>query len=390
MTERRFIDFAPIAGARITTDGYMVAEVRCARTGCQDYRASEIGLVGDDIVTVYRPESAVFDKASLATYAGKPVTVGHPAEPVTADNWREHGVGEVGTEIARDGEFVRVALKLMDGAAIRAVQDGMREISMGYTTPLAIVDGVAPDGTPYQAMQTGPIRINHLAIVPKARGGEALRIGDGSTDGGTDRARWGATPITDRKENDMPDGIPTRTVMIDGLPVVTTDAGAQALEKLSKTIADMQAKLTDADARVASAVAANEKAMAAKDAEIADLKAQVLTEDAKAKMIADRVALETLAAKIAPAVKPSGLTDAALRKAVVVAKLGDAAVADKSEVYIDARFDILAEDAGRADPLRAAFAGVQTAAANGADAAYARYVADLQSAHRAATVKQEA
>lgn len=86
MTERNFTDFAPINGTRITADGYMVAEVRCARTGCQDYRAEDFGLMGGGVITVYRPEEVVFDKASLATFAGKPVTMGHPAEPVTADN----------------------------------------------------------------------------------------------------------------------------------------------------------------------------------------------------------------------------------------------------------------------------------------------------------------
>ncbi len=46
--------------------------------------------------------------------------------------------------------------------------------------------------------------------------------------------------------------------------------------------------------------------------------------------------------------KTEGLADAEIRKAVVAAKLGDAAIAGKPEAYIDARFDILVEDAKKA------------------------------------------
>ena len=51
----------------------------------------------------------------------------------------------------------------------------------------------------------------------------------------------------------------------------------------------------------------------------------------------------------------AGKSDADIRKAVVVAKRG-AAMADKSDAYIDAAFDLLVEDAGegKADPVRGA------------------------------------
>lgn len=158
MTEHRFTDAVTLANTRKTNDGYLVAEIRCARTGCQTYLGSEIGVQDKDKVTVYRPESTVFNRDSMATFAGKPITIGHPSEMVTAENWKDHAVGDIGEDIARDGEFIRVPIKLMDAAAIKQVEDGMREVSMGYTTPISLEDGVAPDGTPYQAVQTGPLR----------------------------------------------------------------------------------------------------------------------------------------------------------------------------------------------------------------------------------------
>ena len=84
----QFVDTAPVSGTRMTKDGYLVADVRVARTGIQQYLAREIGLNRDGIVNVYRPEETVFSKDSMATFSGKPVTMLHPPEAVTADNWR--------------------------------------------------------------------------------------------------------------------------------------------------------------------------------------------------------------------------------------------------------------------------------------------------------------
>jgi hypothetical protein len=340
-----FTDRVALDSPRLTADGYLVATVRCARTGCQDYAASELGMMDrSGPVTVYRPESAVFAKDSLATYAGKPVTVNHPPVMVDASNWKEYAAGEVGSEIARDGEFVVVPMKLMDAAAIQAVQDGTREISMGYTTPLEMQDGIAPDGTPYHAVQTGPIRINHLAIVPKARGGSNLRIGDGALS-------WGASPLTDAetKEGAMPDLL---KLMVDGLQVETTDAGAKAITKLQETITAKDAAIADASTKAQAALDAKDAEIAAKDDKIAKLEAEKLTDadiDAKVAARADLVAKAKL---VADGVEVSGLSDADIRKAAVAKVLGDAAVAGKAQAYIDARFDILVEDAEKADPVQ--------------------------------------
>lgn len=115
----QFIDAAPIAGTRRTADGYLVAEVRTARTGIQDYAGWEVGKPDMPVVKVYRPADQVFAKDSLGSYAHKPVTNDHPDEAVTADNWKDLSVGQIGDEIARDGEFVRIPLIVMDAAAIK-------------------------------------------------------------------------------------------------------------------------------------------------------------------------------------------------------------------------------------------------------------------------------
>jgi len=157
----------------------------------------------------------------------------------------------------------------------------------------------------------------------------------------------GASPIhaADRKDPDMPDTL--RTVMVDGLSVSTTDQGAQAIEKLTKERDDARKATADAQTTHQTALAAKDADLAKKDAEIDDLKGKVLDGAALDALVAKRAGLVATAKAIAPAVKADGLSDADLRRAVVVAKVGDAAVKDRSDDYITARFDILAEAVGQ-------------------------------------------
>ena len=92
------LDKAEISGTRITRDGYMVADVRAARSGIQQYAGHEVGKPDMAVVNVYRPEGEVFNKDSLASYAFKPVTINHPSTGVTADNWKQLSVGNVGAQ----------------------------------------------------------------------------------------------------------------------------------------------------------------------------------------------------------------------------------------------------------------------------------------------------
>lgn len=141
----------------------------------------------------------------------------------------------------------------------------------------------------------------------------------------------------------------TKTVILGDAAVTVPVADAVAIEAFkalsAKTLADAEA--------------GKEAALAAKDVELAKLQAQL--DDAKAKVLSDadidakvaaRSELVATAKTIAPEVKTDGLKDADIRKAVVTAKLGDAAIAEKSEAYIDARFDILAEGSAEQNPVR--------------------------------------
>lgn len=337
----KFTDRAQIGGMKETQDGYLVGQIRCARTGLQSYLGSELGLPTNDVISVYRPESEVFSRESLASYANKPISDDHPPEFVTADNWKQYGKGDIGSDVVRDGEFVSVSYKIMDGDTIAKVKAGKAEVSMGYMAEIDFQDGVTPDGEPYQAIQKN-IRINHLAIVDRGRAGKEC--------GFTDAQNWGTSPITKVLGDHNVD---LKTLIVDGLTVETTDTGVAAIQKIADDKNLVVKQLADAKAEHETAINAKDAELAKKDAEIDALKAAKLSDaeiDAKVQARSDLLAK----AKSVADADYAGMADSEIKKAAVVAKLGDAAIEGKTEAYIDARFDILVESADKADPFATA------------------------------------
>ncbi len=336
----KFIDAVSIGGTKRTEDGYLIASAKSVRTGIQIYAGWEVGRPQMDAVRVYRSPEEVFAQDSLQSFSHAPVTNLHPDEQVTADNWAEYSVGEVSTAAKRDGEWVELPLILKDAKAIKAVESGRRELSAGYTCDLAWESGVTADGQEYDARQVG-IKINHLALVNKARAGSQARIGDG-VEGGESRKAWGASPLTVANDHDEKgvSAVTEKTTSItrDGLPVTMPEAAAPIV---NKWLSDADKALEAKDAQIA----AKDAELAKKDAEIDDLKGKVMDAATLDAAVQKRADLIDAAKKIAPKIETKGIADAEIRKAAVVAVRGADAVADKSAAYIDAAFDLLVDNA---------------------------------------------
>lgn len=305
-----------------------MAEVPCARVGIQTYRGAEVdpqnehGLRDRATVRVYRPEQEVFAADSLASYAAAPVTINHPSEMVDANNWRQLGVGEINGDIIRDGERVRVPLIVRDAAAVQKAQTTHKQLSMGYATKLVYpIDGKHPDGTACDAYQT-EIRINHIALVPVARGGPELRV------------------VDERPQE------PAMKIKIGDAEVEVTDGAAVAV-----AVGTLNQKLADAETRVGTLtadLATATTAIQTKDGEIAALNQKLADAEVtpeKLQALADaRADVIGKAKTLAPALVSDGKTDAAIRKEAVQAKLGDAAK-DMSDAAIEGAFLALTKDA---------------------------------------------
>lgn len=358
-----FTDTIQVAqdSVRRTADGYLAATARVARGGnVQRYTGAEMG-VDKPYVDVYRPEDEVFSDATMSSFASRPLTNNHPTESVTADNWREYSVGYSGEGVARDGDYIRVQLLMTDSAAIADYENGKRELSMGYTSDIKWQDGTTSDGQHFDAIQTS-IRNNHIALVDKARAGHKARIGD---------RRAPSTTVPKQKEGVMPD---LKTVVVDGLTVESTASGVEAINKVQKQLDDAQAQATETQSTHDKAIADKDAEIAKRDAIIDELNEQVMTDeqlDAAVKERADLVGK----AKLVADEDYSGMSPDEIRKAAVKAKLGDAAIADKSPAYVEARFDVLQEQADSADPVRSTMSNKDTAT-DDAQAAYERKLQD--------------
>ena len=307
----KVLDSASLRGIHETPEGYLEASVRIARTGIQLYRGAELGHPDKEMVRVYRGDDAVFDKASLEKFAHMPVTVEHPAELVDSKNWKTHAVGTTGGEIMRDGEFLKIGVRVTDADAVSAIKAGKREVSVGYQAMFDWTPGVTPSGEPYDARQTR-VLANHLAITNAARAGSLARIGDS----------WGAAPIT--PNNSKGDAMATKAVTLGDSTVTVVDADAEKVEKVDK---DLKAK---------------DKSIAEKDAEIDKLKKKKQVSDSDLdKMVEARAKLVTDARTVVADMDVVGKSADQIKREAVVAS-GRFNVSDStSEAYIDAAFDIL-------------------------------------------------
>lgn len=90
-----------------TDEGFLICQnVPIARTGYYEYLPREIGRDGDTPVRVFRSEEAVFSPAAMASFEGKPVTLGHPPVNVTPENGTAYICGHVRCQQSRKGNPV--------------------------------------------------------------------------------------------------------------------------------------------------------------------------------------------------------------------------------------------------------------------------------------------
>jgi len=357
--------------ARLTKEGHLVATARVAKANnIQDYAPSELGLAPKPDGTpyrIFRPEAEVFAKDAVASAAHRPVTIDHPKQDVDAGNWKELSVGDTGGEVLRDGDFLRLPIMVMDAKGVQAARTTHQEFSLGYSAELKMEPGRFGDAAYDGSMHT--IRVNHLAMCGTARGGSELRI------------------VDERPAHLRDTEIPTMKIKIGDAEVDPTNGEAVsiAVGALNKKLGDAEAsnatlttQLTDANAKVATLE--TEKATLEKKVADATLTPEKLRDAAKS------YALVVGKAKALGLTVTDSMDEPAIMKAVVDAKMGDAAKG-WDEKQIAASFAVLAKDAKveDADPLRAAISGqpinVGDSAGKVADARNA-WLAAKENAHR--------
>lgn len=158
-----------------TPEGFLLCVgVSIARTGDQEYLESETPLKAKDgKIVIHRDEKEVFSPATLASFEGKPFTIGHPTEFVNTQNWKELAHGHIQNVRRGEGDQkndVVADILITDQKAISLVRSGKRSLSCGYEAEYVQID----DGRGEQRAIVG----NHLALVEEGRAGPSYAIKD--------------------------------------------------------------------------------------------------------------------------------------------------------------------------------------------------------------------
>jgi uncharacterized protein len=335
------------ADGTIKVDGYLT------RTGIFEYRNPD-GSVRRE----YRPDAEVFKLDSLESFQMVPLTNDHPPEMLTAANAKQYAVGAVGESVRKDGDKVAASIVVYDAVTVAKLERGKVQLSCGYECDLDPTPGEI-NGSRYDAIQRN-IRGNHVALVDVGRAGPDVRIR-------------------------MDAGI----MVIDECDDLIVDKPENPVEpKLIETLEKLAAEKTRADEAVA--LAASEKARADAEAARADgLKAEASNaekarkdaEDTFNQRVLDRVALVSKATAILGAeANVNELNDRAIKVAVVKKVDSEDLGVDKSDAYVDGRFDSAAARCVKAD---AALAEVRQSVQDSSDAG-----ADAEAAARAKMIER--
>lgn len=333
--------------ATIDENGFLVDTPVVARLGVQVYYMEDGRTVRE-----FRPAEEVFKDESLASYQGKPMTLDHVF--VNSENAKEVVVGSVSGKAEPLGSSVVAPIVIYDNTAIQEAMAGnAKELSVGYSAILDETPGWgdpitgeyilksdgnqldAPEGwQEFDAIQRD-IKVNHLAMVYRGRAGIAKLNMDGEQE----------NPYTTDVDINKEDKQEMIKIKLDG---------AQEFEVAPEIASHIEALNAKAD----TAIAERDALKAKVDAIPSEIEAAV----AKAKDDAD--ALAALVAVAAEAgVKADGL-DAKGIKVAYVKEVSGLDVAEKSDAYIDAAFDIAKESDKMAEVRKATTASYKSDSAD--------------------------
>lgn len=162
------LDSIPITGKTFfTPEGYFRDSPVLTSTGIFEYSNPD-GSIRREL----RLPDEVFDPESLVSYQGKPIIITHDAGLIDKRNVDKEQIGTILTKGYEDGDDVRADIVIHNTDAMK--NSHLRELSVGYNLDLDEKPGTW-NGQHYDAIQRN-IRVNHLALVRKARAGDQARL----------------------------------------------------------------------------------------------------------------------------------------------------------------------------------------------------------------------
>lgn len=318
--------------AERTQQGFLRIPAYLTRTGVFNYRNAD----GTTSKQLRHPDD-VFKPESILTLQGVPFTNEHPKGLVDPKSLKKDLVGWVGDTIEIDTIYLKGFVTVADATAIDDVESGKKEVSCGYLADVVDEKGFY-NGEEYNCRQTN-IVYNHVSLVKKGRAGSNVKLQLDS-----DQIQLIDETNKTSEEEEMAK-IKLGDVEYDVTAEVADAFGkeqkkqSEAMDSMNKKMADMMPK------------EAMDKMAAKCDSLTEEVKELKLKKDTSeigkeeiAKAVKARVKLVSEASKVLkPETKMDEMSDLEIVKAVVTEKFPKLDMKDKSEVYIQARFDQIME-----------------------------------------------
>jgi len=269
------------------------------------------------IVRVYVPDEAIRDGEFLNSVVAQPVTEGHPPEFVNSSSARSLQIGmSKGAARVVNGSGnlnAEADLRIIDADMVKAIDnDRVREVSIGNMGRVDLTPG-SRGSVQYDATMD-QIRVNHIAIVNRGRGGRDVRL---LNEEGNERME-------------------TVTRVINAIEVQVAKQDAQLVDTLL-------AEVTNGVKEVATVKAELENLKT----ENAELKEQVenaaVTPDQLEKMAADRAEVVTVVNALLPKLDTKGLSIEGMKRAYIKTVNADLVSDESSVEVVNAVFDTLSK-----------------------------------------------
>lgn len=336
------VDKAPIIDHKLDDNGYLTVNAFATRAGVFVYRKPD-GSVTREL----RHPDEVFSNDSLNTLRMKPVVDNHPrGGRVTSENTRHLAIGWSGESPLRaDNDHVAVRLQITDSEAIKKIADEKNpktELSCGYQCDCIKEDGEY-NGEKYDHVQKN-IRYNHIALVDRGRAGRKARIYlDSEDSAGSDE--YDVQFKTDNQEgNKMTikikrDAKQTKSFKLDAMNIDIAPEAEQVVNDLCSKLDGAVLHITGLESENDKLKADSEKAQGKYD----ELKAKhdaAVSPERLDEMAKDRADLCGVAGHLG--MKDfAKLNNAQMKRAIVQNENKDFKMDDKSEDYIQGRYDMV-------------------------------------------------
>ncbi len=333
----------------LTAQGFLKVPATFTRTGVFTYLDKKGGLRRE-----LRHPDDVFHPDSLETLKMAPLTYLHPEVFVDSGNVKDLQTGHIGDGLDVSGGYIAGMVLVTDKKAIAEASKGTVELSCGYTADMIDETGTY-NGEMYDCRQTN-IRYNHVAQVPAGRAGPMVRMHLDADD---------AVQVDNPKEfsvkkikiNDK--DFEVSQEVADHIDSLRSDADKAKLAKEEEAKAlkakEEEEKKSKKDAADAAALLAEEKKandilqgkLDLAEAKLKERNDSAMTPDQINGHVKSRMKIEKIGGNVLGAEFKEDASDLDVMKAVIAKKSPSIKLDGKSEDYVKACFDVIADDVGR-------------------------------------------